>query len=286
MGSTLARRGVAADVHLWTAWARAVADLPDNPYGAEVRAFGETQAVLTHSAPITYFNRVLGMTSRDLTALPEVSAFYRDRQTPCRIDVADVKGTALLSRRLSKLGWIPVDHQANLAAPMTRMNLSLGASSHAQVREVVAAEAEWFAELYDHAYGLGGPPLLRRFRRASVVARIGRPGWHAYVAELDGRPAGGGLLHVDQGVATLTGGATLPTCRNRGVQAALLRERLRVAADLGSELAVARCAVGSASERNLLRAGLSLAYLKQIWEAAPRAEDVPAKSARRAITAA
>ncbi len=52
-----------------------------------------------------------------------------------------------------------------------------------------------------------------------------------YLARVDGAVAGGATLALREGVAGLFGASTLPAFRNRGVQTALLKERLRRAMD-------------------------------------------------------
>jgi GNAT superfamily N-acetyltransferase len=59
--------------------------------------------------------------------------------------------------------------------------------------------------------------------------------------------------------------STIPAARRRGVQAALVRHRLARAATLGCELAAATAAVGSASERNLVRLGFEAQFAVETW---------------------
>ena len=54
-----------------------------------------------------------------------------------------------------------------------------------------------------------------------------------YLANIDGRVAGGGGLYTGHGVGILCGAATLASFRRQGVQAALLRRRLEDAAGGG-----------------------------------------------------
>lgn len=71
----------------------------------------------------------------------------------------------------------------------------------------------------------------------------------------DGRPLGCASLTMRDGVATLGGMSTVPDERRRGVHTALIRHRLRVAAQGGCEIATTSAAPGGASERNLMRHG-------------------------------
>lgn len=71
----------------------------------------------------------------------------------------------------------------------------------------------------------------------------------------DGRPVGCASVTVNDGVATLGAMTTLPDERRRGVQAALIHHRLRLARRLDCDIAVTTAAPGGVSERNLLRHG-------------------------------
>jgi GNAT superfamily N-acetyltransferase len=81
-----------------------------------------------------------------------------------------------------------------------------------------------------------------------------------FLAFLDGRLAGRGTVDIIEGVAAMQAAETLPEFRGRGIQAALLSARLAAARDEGCDLAMVDCEPGSASERNILRAGFQLLY--------------------------
>lgn len=76
----------------------------------------------------------------------------------------------------------------------------------------------------------------------------------------DSRPLGCASLTIRDGLAVLGGMSTLPAERGRGVQSALIRERLAVAAERGCDLATATVAPNGVSERNLIRHGFTVAY--------------------------
>ncbi|HLA82254.1 MAG TPA: GNAT family N-acetyltransferase [Thermoleophilia bacterium] len=80
------------------------------------------------------------------------------------------------------------------------------------------------------------------------------------LAWVDGEPAGTGSLVIDEGVGWLSGDATLPRFRRRGIQQLIQRHRLRLAREAGCELAVTEAVPGSGSQRNMERLGFHLAY--------------------------
>jgi GNAT superfamily N-acetyltransferase len=89
-----------------------------------------------------------------------------------------------------------------------------------------------------------------------------------YLARVDGAIAGGATLALREGVAGLFGASTLPAFRSRGVQTALLKERLRRAVAEKCDLAVCLAQVGSGSQRNVSRQGFSVLYTRVKFERA------------------
>ena len=67
-----------------------------------------------------------------------------------------------------------------------------------------------------------------------------------------------------EGVAQLTGAATAPTHRHRGVQTALLSARLADATAAGRDIAVITTQPGSKSQHNAQRRGFDLLYTRAI----------------------
>jgi ribosomal protein S18 acetylase RimI-like enzyme len=112
-----------------------------------------------------------------------------------------------------------------------------------------------------------GVPSHEEFPR-DVVARAERDfenaGATAYLALCNGVIAGGGSVRVTDRVAQLTGAATAPAYRRRGVQSALLTARLRDAANAGCDIAVVTTAPGSTSQKNVQNKGFQLLYTRAI----------------------
>jgi GNAT superfamily N-acetyltransferase len=76
--------------------------------------------------------------------------------------------------------------------------------------------------------------------------------------------AGGATMRIAEGVAQLTGAATAPAHRRRGVQTALLAARLADAAAAGCDVAVIVTQPGSKSQQNAQRQGFDLLYTRAI----------------------
>ena len=82
------------------------------------------------------------------------------------------------------------------------------------------------------------------------------------MAEIDEVAAGGGMMSIHNGVASLGGAGTLPEFRNRGVQRALILARVAFAAESGCDLAMVATQPGSGSQRNVERQGFRVVYTR------------------------
>jgi ribosomal protein S18 acetylase RimI-like enzyme len=112
-----------------------------------------------------------------------------------------------------------------------------------------------------------GVPSHEEFPR-EVIGRSERDlsaaGAMRYVALRDGVIAGGASLRIAEGIAQLTGAATAPAHRRRGVQSALLSVRLADAAAADCTIAVVTTQPGSRSQQNVQRQGFDLLYTRAV----------------------
>lgn len=140
-----------------------------------------------------------------------------------------------------------------------------------EVRRSGADEFEaWFdvvADGFTHPDSQG-VPSHEEFPR-EVIDRVMRDlaavgGVKRYLALHDGVIAGGASFRLAEGVAQLTGAATAPAHRRRGVQTALLSARLADAAAAGCDIAVITTQPGSKSQQNAQRQGFDLLYTRAV----------------------
>jgi GNAT superfamily N-acetyltransferase len=85
-----------------------------------------------------------------------------------------------------------------------------------------------------------------------------------YLAWLDGELAAAGSVSLGERVASLMGVSTDPRFRRRGIQQALIIERLAAARARGCVLATIGSRPGIPTERNAMRLGFVMAYTKVI----------------------
>lgn len=121
----------------------------------------------------------------------------------------------------------------------------------------VAPAEEWLEVVVD-GFGAESRPIM------TLTAQ--RPETSLWVCDVDGEAASAGALSVRGEHAVLFSAATRPSLRGRGAQTALLRARLRHARDQGARHAFIMTSPGSASERNVLRAGFSLLSVRLTFQ--------------------
>ena len=112
-----------------------------------------------------------------------------------------------------------------------------------------------------------GVPWHEEFPREVIIAAerdSAAAGTVRYAALRDGVIAGGATMCIAEGVAQLTGAATAPAHRRRGVQSALLSARLADAAAADCDVAVITTQPGSKSHQNAQRQGFDLLYARAV----------------------
>jgi GNAT superfamily N-acetyltransferase len=112
-----------------------------------------------------------------------------------------------------------------------------------------------------------GVPSHEEFPREileKAISDIEQAGATPYLAYRDGIVAGGGSMRLSDGVAQLTGAATAPAHRRRGVQTALLSARLDDATRAGCDIATVVTQPGSKSQQNVQRRGFHLLYTRAV----------------------
>jgi hypothetical protein len=257
-----ARRLAAAHETFHAEGMRAAEALPGNPLEIEVRRFG--RAVATRSARLAiveHVNRVVGLELQDARALAEILAFFRERGIRARFEIGPAELTSALALRLAheRVGVERID--TVLYAPIEA--LAPPRPSRVEVRASPLDELELFLDLWARGFAL--PDFLWDDVQALQRAWFALPGFHRYVARLDGRAVASAGLFVHGDVGYLCVSATLPEARGQGAQAALIARRWRDAAEARCRWVTSQTAFGGTSQHNMERAGMRSAHSLGIW---------------------
>jgi len=213
---------------------------------------------------------VTEVTSSDLHVFEAAAA--RAGVSPA-IDVMPATNSALVDLLLSRayeptgsVGVMTMSLTADVASDEAITADEPSADEAIEVRPITPDELGWWQQSCADGWGHDTPERRRASDSyaAAAAATAGETLLMAFDA-FDGRPLGVASLAERDGVATLGGMSTMPAERGRGVQRALVAERLRLALTDNCDLAVCSAVSGGASERNVLRLGFVHRYVKSTW---------------------
>jgi hypothetical protein len=234
--------------------------LPDS--GSTTLAIGSGQA--RYAGPESPLNRAVALGFGGPVTAAEVASveeFYQRHHTLSRIDVCPLADVSLV-KVLMERGYRLERFFNILVLALPLATPPPPTPPQIQLQPVGPDEAPLWIATVAQGFAGDGPP-------SAADVRISTPNAYSanstpLLATIDGQPAGGGAMYIHDRVAEFGGASTLVPFRGRGVQTALLHERLRLASAAGCEYAIVITTPGSDSQRNVLRLGFTLAYTKVI----------------------
>jgi len=228
--------------------------------GIDVRIVdrGDLTMAACPSLPGSTFNRAFGIRQIPI-ALPEIRELYRDAGTAGWVVAGadDPPWPGAIGEEPTGL------HAAGIDAALERA-ASVAVPVGVALRPVDpedAVEVDRWRELVVRGFGLQG-------LEAEAMARtnrwlVGAHGEHAWIASLDGVDVAAAASFMRRRVAWLGGAAVIPRARGRGIQRALLAERIRRAAEAGCHWVMATADVDSVSAGNLEALGLARIWTRE-----------------------
>ena len=232
------------------------------PLAGGVAAFAEDGSPVNKVAGLGFE----GVPGEDV--LDGIERAFAERASPVQVELsnlADPEIGALLTARGYRL--VSFENVLGLAIdrapePVTAPGIEVRRSGEDEFQAWHQVVADGFAHPDEQ-----GVPSHEEFPD-EVIERAERDmeaaGGVRYVALCDGVVAGGAGLRISEGVAQMTGAATAPAYRRRGIQTALLAIRLADAAAAGCDIAVITTQPGSKSQQNVQRRGFELLYTRAI----------------------
>ncbi len=269
--------------HLERTWALDAAALADAvnrlepSWGSETFDLADGKAVL--SGPGLYVNQVIAAgLDHEITDehLELLERRCRAVGVPAAFEVGDATLPSVRERLIAR-GYVPRDARSVLVRRLhdwSTLRIDAAIAVALAGRSGLRAWQDASARGWGH-FSVGARRASDAF--AAAAALTDKPGLMLARSASDGRPLGCASLTVTGKVATLAAMSTLPDERGRGVQGAMIRHRLRLAGELGCELAASTTKPGSESERNLIRHGFEpLHVVSTFAQEAPRVsrEDV------------
>lgn len=257
----LSRRLERAEAHACATFAEARRFLfPDS--GAEWIECAGTYAVFdTIDSPITQTFGLGLFEQLSAASLDVIECFFHDRGAPVMHEVSPFAGVAAL-QLLCARQYRPIEISSVMYRPLAEPPAEM--ESNISVRLAGAEQASLWADISARGWTHEHPELLGFVQQMGAISAA-RTGGVCFLAEVDGQPGAAGALCIHNGVALLGGSATIPELRKRGLQAALLEQRMRYAFHQGCDLAMMAAETGSGSQRNAERKGFRIAYTRTKW---------------------
>lgn len=209
-------------------------------------------------------SRALGLGLRGpMTAaeMDEIEEFYRRRGMLSRVELCPLSDESL-RELLNERGYQIEDLNNIWFKPLHESDSFPRVNDEVLTRKAVEGEETLWVETVSRGFVEREEDLPKQMEIAAPFFH--QAGTSCFLAWTEGKAVGGGAVAVIGKTAGLFSASTLPKWRGRGVQTALLQARLKYALDAGCDLATIKTAPGSDSQRNVQRAGFSLAYTKLV----------------------
>jgi GNAT superfamily N-acetyltransferase len=194
--------------------------------------------------------------------LDTIERFFLDRGAPVFHEVSPFAGVSALNLLASR-DYKPIE----LSTVLYQSVVQDGAPhpDPIRVRVIDRSEAQLWSEVSARGWSHEHPELSDFLLQLGAISAA-RDESPCFLAEVGGMPGAAGVLCIHDGVALFGGAATVPELRRRGLQTALLRERMRYAFQHGCDLAMMAAQPGSDSQRNAERKGFRIAYTRTKWK--------------------
>jgi hypothetical protein len=195
-------------------------------------------------------------------SLDIIERFFLDRAAPVLHEVSPLAGVPALDL-LCKRNYRPIE----ISNVLYRSVEQPAAESQSQisVRVIAPEEAQLWTNVSARGWAHEHPELMEFLLQLGAISTA-RDQSLCFLAEIDGEPGAAGVLSIHDKVALFGGSSTIPELRHRGLQAALLHQRMRYAFDHGCDLAMMVALPGSESQRNAERKGFQIAYTRTKWK--------------------
>lgn len=269
--TTLAARIERAECSLLEDSARAIAQ---RRAGADVIVQSVAGGVATYCGAGSPLNKVAGLGFGGPVSnaeLDELEHLHALRGSPVQVELSSL-ADAKLAPALCDRGYRLVGFENVLGRPLAADRVpSSGELSELDIAVIDDEDLPTWVDTVVTAFAAPdeqGVPSHESFPREALeqtisdMAQVG--GLVRYLAIRDGAPAGGASMRLSEGIAQLTGAATLPAHRRRGIQTALLARRLADGASAECDVAVVTTQPGSKSQENVQKKGFELLYTRAV----------------------
>ncbi|MBL1075872.1 GNAT family N-acetyltransferase [Nocardia sp. 2] len=228
--------------------------------------------IASYAEPDSPLNKIAGLGFSGIPTdaeLDEIEQRYAAHHAPVQVELAHIAEPGL-AELLTARGYRLINFENVLGLSLkttpervTPPGVEIRPSGADEFDLWIDTVADGFA--HPDTQGVTSPEEFPRDVIADAVRDLtSAAGVTRYLAIHDGQVAGAASMRLSQGVAQLTGAATLPAHRRHGIQTALLSARLTEAATAGCDIAVVTTQPASKSQQNVQRRGFDFLYTRAV----------------------
>lgn len=188
----------------------AIQAMDGNPMGVDIQTFGQATAFSVMNIPGPSFNTVKGLREGDEEHVEGILDFYRQKDIPVRFELTPAYISSELLPILNKWGFYQHDFHTTLYAPLPQETEPI--DPRLSIRKLQKKEFELFADIYTKGFEM--PSFLKSGVAQNNKILYTNPNWRFYLASVENKPAGIGVLFIKDQIATLAASTTIPTLRN------------------------------------------------------------------------
>jgi ribosomal protein S18 acetylase RimI-like enzyme len=212
----LATRAMRADLVYTIQRMQVIANREGNPFGIATRVFGAATALAATRLPSSRFNRAVGLNPAETASLQDILAWYAELGPSPQIEITPGDLNKSLANALAGVGFRQTSFHASLVGAVAE-----APSIDVAIRSVETSETlERFLDVY--LAGWEFPLAIHEGAKVNMRGWLGPPGWHLYLAEIEGQPAAVAILFLHENVAYFADTCVHPDYRGRHLQSALL----------------------------------------------------------------
>ncbi|MBI3521493.1 MAG: hypothetical protein HY071_00160 [Chloroflexi bacterium] len=233
-------------------------------FGAGFATRGGVACTSARAFPIALLHRAIGFGSlvrADQSTLDQVVRHYKTLGLPARVELDERVAPAIAARLLERNGFAReefVHHVHVLEAASAPRPVTIGGLT---IDRVTARTAKSFGAATARGFAVEGTPLGEFFDRVSVAAvRTATDRVAAFLPRVDGEIAGTGMAFLSPGVCGLYSGSVFEPFRGRGIQNALIAERVRFGLSRRRRIFVSQTEGDNPSSHNLREMGFRHLY--------------------------
>lgn len=220
---------------------------------------GGTAVFAGHRSPMTQAVGIGMNWSDDDDAVTHLENFYRRQNSSVSIEVCPHIDRSLINEFATR-GYKLIEQTNTLARPLSQRDWNITPFNGVLVRRAKLNEFDQLTRTIARGFIPEGE--IEQLMLDVFTTFFNQPTVVAFLAEVDGQLAGGGVVAIVDRVASLFSTSVIKKFRGRGAHSALIQARLNFGIEKGCNFALVSAIPGSVSHLNLERQDFRIVYTR------------------------